>query len=185
MKTVRHTLRRRGDVDMRQAFGGIGMGGVFGVCASVFHDMEAAEAEIASAQLLYPEQAEEIWGTFKLLRRTEVLRDKGDTLYQKHCAEVLRRVAQGEDTRQATTAEVAAVMCNTSLEAPLDNTGSFLYASLFLKLELGDPAMRQEIRTTRDGLKVVGGSFIEEQADLAYGRIAKRLYAQWRTKEAT
>jgi hypothetical protein len=52
-------------------------------------------------------------------------------VYRKHCAEILERVARGQDTRPATDAEVLFGFCEVSLQVPLTQDASAAYVQLF------------------------------------------------------
>jgi hypothetical protein len=123
-----------------------GLRDLLGVVASTVSLMEIAEAEIEFAQFRHGEQPvardesgkvispkRHLWRSFRLLRPTGVMGDRAEFVYRSHCIQILDRVAAGEDTRQATDAEMVLALAETSLAAPLKASAAGLYMRLFAR----------------------------------------------------
>lgn len=104
------------------------------VLGGAFRKMEIAEEEIAEAKSRWPQHAERIHRAFRLLCPSEALTSAAEKLYRRHCQETLERIAAGEDTRTATRAELASVLSEMSLAAPLDRSATLLYWRTFTAL---------------------------------------------------
>lgn len=89
-----------------------------------------AEEEIRAAQLRHPDQAERVYHGFALLWPTSTLMST-EAVYRAHCGELLDRVAGGDNTRVATSAELACAASEASLVAPLTHAGFLSYARAF------------------------------------------------------
>jgi hypothetical protein len=104
----------------------------FSQLGPIFQQMEWAEEEIELAQRLHPVQADLLWTTCRLLVPTHELM-RTEFVYRSHCRELLERVADGQDTRPGTSAEVAIACSQTSLLAPLTTSGTGLYLRAWAK----------------------------------------------------
>ncbi len=100
--------------------------------SGLFERMELAENEITAAIERDPEHAEAYDAAFKLLVPTDTL--ISDSLYQRHCHELLSRVAEGQDTRPGTDAEILGAFSQATHAAPPNTTLSLAYARLFRRL---------------------------------------------------
>jgi hypothetical protein len=86
-----------------------------------------AEDEIAKAQDRHREQGRgALWNSFRLLSPTHP-RLRYERLYRAHCHELLERMAGGQDTTQATDAEMLAVLGDIGDATPLSSAGECLY----------------------------------------------------------
>jgi hypothetical protein len=106
--------------------------GLTGALAGLFEQMEWAEEEIEKARKRHPRHADTIYHSFKLLTPTNALMGT-EFVYRSHCAELLDRVAAGQDTRPGTAAEVCCMASDSSLVAPLTDTAAGLYARMWLQ----------------------------------------------------
>ena len=105
-------------------------GGLMGELAGIFERMEWAEDEIRQAQRRHPARADLIWHSFILLTPTHDLMST-EFVYRSHCAELLDRVAAGQDTRPGTAAEVCLSCSEASKVAPLTETAAGLYGRMW------------------------------------------------------
>jgi hypothetical protein len=114
---------------------GDGLVSVIGMC---FDQMQWAEDEIKKAQERHPEQAELIWNQFMLLHTPIPM--PVERVYRSHARELLERVAVGEDTTEATNAELAVICSEASLQGPLDPVGVLVYTRVFRRAfpEMGE-----------------------------------------------
>lgn len=92
--------------------------------------IDVAEEEIDAAMKRHPDQADDVYHAFLLLRGTHPLMDTM-AVYRAHCRELLDRVAAGTDTRPGTDAEICCVASDASQLAPMNTTGTGLYARAF------------------------------------------------------
>lgn len=99
----------------------------------VFDCMGIAEEEIADAkrQAEDAETRDLIEDAFRYLSPTDALRGKNSDLYRAHARELIVRVSSRQDLRPGTEAEALAVLCESSLIAPLNPVATLLYARLF------------------------------------------------------
>lgn len=112
-------------------------GPVKNVFTRAFEDMAIAEEEIRRAKQVHPEHSEDMEKAFILLKRTDVL--KSEELYRRHMREILKRVANGQDCRLATKAEVLASLSEFSLQQVVNKAGSLVMAQL-METVMGDVA---------------------------------------------
>lgn len=109
--------------------------GVERATKEAFEFMEVAEDEIAAAKERHPLQAPVLHKCFITLRpHGDLFRGKGDILYRAHCRELLDRVAEGGDFQEATKAELCAILCELSFNAPLEQNAAALYMRVFRDL---------------------------------------------------
>ena len=101
--------------------------------AGIFDAMNWAEEEIEHAQHRHGERGQgRIWKAGFMLVRPDLDRVlASELLFRSHAAELLDRLAKGQDTRPATTAEMIAVLMDAALAAPLSASAFCLYARLF------------------------------------------------------
>ncbi|GAB3686615.1 hypothetical protein [Saccharopolyspora tripterygii] len=129
----------------------------------VFDMMEWGEDEISTARRRHPAHADTLHHSFTLLRPTNE-RMRTEFVYRGHTRELLDRVAQGEDTRQATGAEVVLALCQVSQTAPLNATATGLVGRLWQTafpdqpVDLGDEQEHRE--------KLYGSSIDDAEADI-------------------
>jgi hypothetical protein len=143
--------------------------------ASIFAQMEWAEAEIAEAQARHPHKAEALWDTFLLFRATHE-RMSAEWVYRPHCRELLERVAAGEDTRPATDVELALGLSDQSMKAPLGTTGTTLYMRVFQRTW---PDKWGTIGEDTAAYESVGG----QQADMLERQLRRAARCEWRKVE--
>jgi hypothetical protein len=81
---------------------------------SVFDQMDWSEDEISEAQQRHPQAADVLDRSVTLIHPTS---DRMNTEfgYRSHCRKLLDRVANGEDTRPGTAAEVVITLCEVAL----------------------------------------------------------------------
>jgi len=107
---------------------------LFSFIQRMFQLMEITENEIEKAKQRWPERTDMLHRSFMLLRPTsEAMSDVGEVFYRHHCREILRRVAEGGDTRMGTTLEVVLALREASLVSPLKRDPAVLYAKLFMR----------------------------------------------------
>jgi hypothetical protein len=99
------------------------------VVSDAFDQMTWAEEEIEQAQRCHPERSATIYHAFELLVPSPVLQQVGpaEFVHRSHYRELLERVADGEDTRPATDAEIACACSEASRAVPLNTTATGLY----------------------------------------------------------
>jgi hypothetical protein len=106
-----------------------------GALGSTFGQMAIAEEEIESIRAEYPERSGYLNKVgFLLCMPSPILREASDWTFRAHCREILERAATDQDTRPATSAELAIAFSETSLKAPLNPRGAGLYARHFLRI---------------------------------------------------
>ena len=96
-----------------------------------FRLMERAGDAGREGQAKYPGHAGRVRDCFKLLCPASGLRTCTSELYLDHCAELIRRVAKGQDTRPGTRAEVIVVLSQGSRVRPSSVLEAGLYVRLF------------------------------------------------------
>lgn len=96
----------------------------------VFAALEWAEEEIVAARRRRPECSDRLYHSFRLLTPTHD-RMRTEFVYRSHCAELLDRVAAGEDTRAGTAAEVCCALLEASLTTPLKSSATGLYMRMW------------------------------------------------------
>jgi hypothetical protein len=93
--------------------------------------MAWADQEIEAAQVRHGEMGRgPIWNSWRLLSPCHRFMAQ-EKLYRGHCREILDRVTFGEDTRDATDAEVLAALSAASLVSPLPEGAACLYFRVF------------------------------------------------------
>lgn len=141
------------------------MGEVGDAIRSVFDDMAVAEQEIKAYQSRYPNKADLIWASFKLLRRTEAL--TSDTLYLAHVQEILDRVVAGRDTKLGTQAEALGAVTEALTFVKSNQTGALVMVHLLDGLALPVEGLRE----AREGLRAAAG--FEQYAGSTAGIVAE------------
>ncbi|WP_394426769.1 hypothetical protein [Streptomyces sp. SGAir0957] len=138
---------------------------------------EWAEDEIQAAQQRHHENGRgPIWHASSLVRPTLGRLHTSERLYRAHAAEILDRVAEGENTRPATAAEMICVLMESSLPAPLNSAAAYLYMRLFAQLFPEDFCRLVASPTELDAYERVHGSEADEyEADLQ-----RKLTHAWR-----
>lgn len=109
------------------------LGGIEGVMASLFAPMEWAEDEIKAAQRMYGETGHgPIWKRgFAAVKQVDLI--GSEMLFRAHCREILGRIADGDDLRPGTDAEIILVLRGASLRAPMTPGVDCLYFRLFAR----------------------------------------------------
>lgn len=105
-----------------------------GTISGVFDQVEICESTIAGARRDHPEHDAALWNSFELLMPSPLLHEAPEPVYRAHCAELLDRVRQGQDTTLGTKAEIVMSLSESSLRSPLTHTASVLYARLFREI---------------------------------------------------
>lgn len=85
-----------------------------------------AEDEVDAARKRHPETDEALYSSFVLLVPTHSLMST-EFVYRSHARELLERVADGQDTRDATWAEIVGLCHDVSLMAPFHAGSVGLY----------------------------------------------------------
>lgn len=93
---------------------------------------EICEQEISEVEH-YDDQPERQSAIFRLLAPSEPLHGKSDTVYRVHVRELIRRSAEGRDTRLATKAEMLCAMLDAATVAPLSSNGAAIADHLFVE----------------------------------------------------
>ena len=120
-----------GDPEVRHVLGD----GLSDLLAGTFDLMDWAEDEIEQAQNRHPECADSLYHAFRLLTPSAILQktSPGEFVYRSHCRELLERVADGQDTRPATDAEIACMCSEASLVTPLNTAATGLYMRIWAR----------------------------------------------------
>lgn len=137
------------DNETREVFEMLDMGAY----TAIFDLMEIAEDEILKAQKRHPDRAEHLWDKgFSLCCPSPVLGNVTDKIYRAHCAEILDRLAQDQDTGIATEAEILWSLSTLSKAAPLNHDAAAAFRQLFISV-MGFDATPEipEFRGTYDG----------------------------------
>ena len=108
--------------------------GPWGTIGGIFDQVEICESVIAKARNRHPEHGKAIWNSFLLLVPSKLLWEAPEPVYRAHCAELLDRVMNGQDTTLGTKAEIMMALSESSLAHPLAHTAAVLYARLFREL---------------------------------------------------
>lgn len=172
----------------------LGAGGVVATLDNIMPYVEKAEQRLELAKERWPEKAEHLEGFgFSVCIPTDPLKatwsgeDIPDMLYFAHCDELLDRVAQGFDTREATSAEMLAVLMAASMIAPFNNRYAHAMGRLFVNVAGEEAALSlvpeyQKDAYMKQNIKSV--FFVEEYKgafEEAIDPIARRCYQKWRT----
>ncbi|MEB3372435.1 hypothetical protein [Saccharopolyspora mangrovi] len=129
--------------------------------APVFDMMEWAEDEISAARRRHPAHADTLHHSFALLTPTSD-RMRTEFVYRGHARELLDRVAQGEDTRPATAAEIVLAFCHASQTAPLNTTATGL---VFRMWQEAFPDTPVDIDDQEHREQLYGSSIDDAEAD--------------------
>jgi hypothetical protein len=85
------------------------------------------------------------WEAFKLLSPGRLI-EFSDELYEAHCREVIDNLMTGKDTRPGTDAEVAVLLHDLSLKAPLNASYLRAYEDAMIRMEMKLPHGFDEAR---------------------------------------
>jgi hypothetical protein len=96
----------------------------------VFQQIQWAEEAIERARQRHPEHADRLFHSFSLLTPTHG-RMGTEFVFASHCAELLDRVAAGEDTRRGTAAELCCALLTVSLATPITSAAMGLYMRMW------------------------------------------------------
>lgn len=128
-----------------------------------------ADDEIEQACRRHPAQADALYHSFKMLRPTHDGMGTERT-YRVHCRELLTRVAEGGDTREATAAEVALACHDVSLVTPINSSATVVYMRAFRRAFPTYPAFENlELRSYEH----VAGSAADELESLTYRKLRR------------
>jgi len=141
-------------------------GDLAGVMGATFERMEWAEDEITRAQRRHPAAADAIWHSFRLLTPENGTFERMGTefVYRSHCAEILDRVAAGQDTRPGTAAEVIVAISQASELAPLTDTACALAARMWRVAFPGQADPWAEARVHYEALRGSQADDLEREA---------------------
>jgi hypothetical protein len=92
---------------------------VRGDLAHAFDATECAEDEIDRATRRHPTAADLLYHAFTLIRPRDLGPRIVEFVYRSHAAELLDRLAGGQDTREPTAAEMCLTCCEISQRVPL------------------------------------------------------------------
>lgn len=84
----------------------------------IMRQIVEADEQIRLAVERWPDKAERLNSSFRMLMPSALLRGRVEDVYRAHVAELLERLALGQDTRPGTKAEVLCAMLDSSLIAP-------------------------------------------------------------------
>lgn len=107
------------------------LGDMYSEICDVFDTMEWAEDEIRSAQERWPDQADVLFHSFRLIRPPSDIHFPSEVVYRAYARELLERVAQDVTTVSATAVEILLALQKTSLIAPLSSEGVGLYVRMW------------------------------------------------------
>jgi hypothetical protein len=167
------------------------------VAATAVAQLDWAEDEIRLAQHRHQAAADHLYHAIVVLAPTSRLMTT-EFVYRSHCRELLNRIAEGDDTREATAAEVAAACSEVSLVLPLGTAGNTLYRRTWTQAFPDQPVfdaaetahyayvagdrteqletkVRQQLRQptrTLDGVTCPGRHFTEPRPDCPYAAAA-------------
>lgn len=102
--------------------------------AGIFEHMKIAERVIARKQKEHPSKVAIISDAFKYLAGNEHFTGKASRLYEAHCEEIIERVITGLNLSPGTDAEIASVLSELSLQAPLNSDHAYVYQTMFKKV---------------------------------------------------
>jgi hypothetical protein len=131
--------------------------------------MEWAEQEIESTSVAYPEHADRLWHSFKLLKPTAEMMGT-EFVYRSHCRELLNRVVAGKDTRPGTAAECCIACSETSTIAPFNVAGTGLYMRMWVLADFPD------VDFPREHYEAIKADAIDENEQL----VRRKLACAWR-----
>jgi hypothetical protein len=137
---------------------GILGGGVFGMLAGLFEQMDWAEDEIGKAQKRDPAHADLIYHTFKIMTPSHELMGT-EFVYRSHVREQIARAVAGQDTRPGTSAEICLACSEASQVAPLTETAAGLYARMWGRAFPGITDVWQQPREHYEALR---GTLIDD-----------------------
>jgi hypothetical protein len=104
---------------------------------AVFEYITQADHILRKACERWPEHAQRLNASFKLLQPPTFMRGRVPEVYKAHVAELLERVVKGQDTRPGTDAEVLCAMLDNSLVAPPTDDMARLVEVLFQRVMPG------------------------------------------------
>lgn len=128
-----------------------------------------ADDEIEQACQRHPARADDLYHSFELLRPTHDGMG-AEHAYRAHCRELLARVAEGGDTREATAVEVALACHDVSLVTPINSSAVVVYVRAFRRAFPTYPAFENlELRSYEH----VAGSSADELESLTYHKLRR------------
>lgn len=134
----------------------------------LFAQMEWAEQEIDDACRRHPQHPDRLYHSFSLLTPTQE-RMSTEFVFRSHCAELLDRLAAGEDTRPGTAAEICCAMAEVSLATPLRSSAAGLYMRMWRAARFPDLEEFAESSRRHEALE---RSTIDEHEQFARRRLA-------------
>lgn len=127
---------------LREALGRVADAGTVRDIGRAFDFMEIAERLIKRAG---GKPGNRAWEAFKLLSPGRLI-EFSDELYEAHCREVIDNLMTGKDTRPGTDAEVAVLLHDLSLKAPLNTSYLRAYEDAMIRMEMKLPHGFDEAR---------------------------------------
>lgn len=135
--------------------------------AGPFAMMGWAEDEIAAAGRRHPDHADVLYHAFTLLRPRDIGRGMAsEFVYRSHAAELLDRLAAGDDTRPATAAELCAVSAQASQRAPMHGVAAGLYFRMWQTAFPAHPATADQAAQQVHYEKLYGSQIDDLEAEL-------------------
>lgn len=138
------------------------IGDVHRELAPAFDMMGWAEDEIRAARRRHPAHTDTLHHSFALLTPTSD-RMRTEFVYRGHARELLDRVAQGDDTRPGTAAEIVLAFGHASQTAPLNTTGTGLMFRMWQKAFPDTPMDIDDDQEHRE--KLYGSSIDDAEAE--------------------
>lgn len=136
--------------------------------AEEFKWVEWAEDEIKRAIERHPAEADVLFHSFPLLKRTSD-RMSTEFVYRGHCREILERVAAGADTRPGTAAEVCIALSDVSQVGPLTSGATGLYFRMWTK---AFPGKVPEIDNSLAHYEALYGSAVDDAEQFARRKLS-------------
>ncbi|ALG06330.1 hypothetical protein [Kibdelosporangium phytohabitans] len=129
---------------------------------------KVAEEEIAKAMARHPASKDRIWHSFGLLTDSPHVTVRPERLFRAHCREILDRVAQDDDTRPGTNAEILTLLHQISVTVPL----TIEPYSLFIRLWPSTMPEHQDLVSDIDHREALFGSELDDLEAKARAKLA-------------
>jgi hypothetical protein len=151
---------------------GRGIGSVLAEGEAILDLAPIAEVEMEAARCRTGSELPD--GTFLLLQPTDLMEQVASWVFRGHCRELLDRVAEGQDTRSATDAELVLALRRLSVAEPLTGVTVGLYLRLFARVFPG-PVAQVPDDAVHDYQRVHGNDIDRQEAWLR-----RRMPCGWR-----
>lgn len=147
-----------------------------------------AEDEMKLVMDEFPDSADLIWHSFKLLTLPDDQAFLAEFAVRSHCREILTRVAKGDDTRPPSDAEMILACREASRVAPMNTAGAGLYFRLwhragFPDLFAQDNGTGETMAEMVASYERIAGSGIDDLERMTRRHMIPRL--RWRTLPET